>query len=169
MPVIVALIALLFTSSAFAQNCRVGCPCGNTCISCADVCRVGGGTATRDGGGTVDPLTPVIVIGSVAALTCLVALPLIVMASQTQGGMSLPQKSFTPTHPVRFLLEDQCGAVDLDDPDADVVVATGCSQRWVCTRLAGSWTCSEPQSAPSSSRPLSPKRSTERSIQEAFQ
>jgi hypothetical protein len=33
---------------AIAQTCRKGCPCGNSCISCAKTCHKGPGTAHKD-------------------------------------------------------------------------------------------------------------------------
>jgi len=48
---ILALVALTVSAaSADAQrNCKKGIPCGGSCISATKVCRVGSGTATKDG------------------------------------------------------------------------------------------------------------------------
>lgn len=48
-------------------TCTSGCPCGNTCISCSDTCRIGGGTATngtRSGSGSDPTLIVLLVVGS---------------------------------------------------------------------------------------------------------
>lgn len=74
--VIIAITACLVVVAAprpaIAQSgpvCDIGCPCGNTCISCADTCRVGGGSASSAGGGAgYDPLFIALVLGGAFAL-----------------------------------------------------------------------------------------------------
>ncbi len=65
------LLLVVFTSAtARAQNCDQGCACGNTCISCLDTCRVGGGDADNVGGGAAQPVDPTfaIVVGALVVL-----------------------------------------------------------------------------------------------------
>jgi hypothetical protein len=75
---LIALVAVLaFATTASAQTCRVGCPCGNTCISCGDTCRVGPGSARGREGETDTALVVVLVALGVAAAVALVAVILL--------------------------------------------------------------------------------------------
>lgn len=75
---VAVLVAVsMFCSAAWAQVCRVGCPCGNACIDCSDTCRVGGGEA-RSGrtGSSNDALVVVGIVVGVAVLAASFLVPL---------------------------------------------------------------------------------------------
>lgn len=64
----VFVLVSLLCAQARAQVCRVGCPCGNACIDCSDTCRVGAGTAGREGGGDgIDATTSCLIVGGTVA------------------------------------------------------------------------------------------------------
>jgi hypothetical protein len=44
------LLAILLPLDAIANECTVGCSCGNTCISCSDECHVGDGANAIEAG-----------------------------------------------------------------------------------------------------------------------
>jgi hypothetical protein len=91
---LIALVTLLgFSSSTLAQQCDNGCPCGNTCISCQDTCRVGNGSARGSGGGEQDPTFLLVVTlgGAAVALAAVFGLVWLSMpSSQPTNKPTLP-------------------------------------------------------------------------------
>ena len=106
------VVALLFARSAFAQNCTVGCPCGNTCISCQDTCRVGGGNAQRGGGGSGD--TTAITLLILGAAGCIGLGGLVAWyfyeTSKADPSMRLGGPSSAPAEPSLYERLDRCVA-----------------------------------------------------------
>lgn len=172
----VLMALLLFSSSTMAQVCRVGCPCGNTCISCADTCRVGGGDARSDNPSSTqnNQTTILVVMGVLGAITCLglvAALPLMMMSPSDSMAMFAPPKtaaapydSSNAVEHVRMMLATKCRDVEVERVDHDTVVGQGCNTRWTCDETNESWSCDEVKHAP----PAGPKRTEPRLTNDDF-